>query len=145
MCTYGLSAPLVAHLVSKHGARLCCILGALLASLGILAASFTTSIGFFIFGELTTKTAFNVMIFQVIVLSLVWALVSCISHLLLLFPGSLPTFPKDGYPNHYQSVEGKLLENWCDIPFSGILLLVDLLPLVLSSVLQVEKPSSRIS
>ena len=61
MCTYGLSAPLVARLVSKHGARLCCILGAILASLGILAASFTTSIGFFIFGELTTKTLFNVM------------------------------------------------------------------------------------
>ena len=137
MCTYGLSAPLVARLVSTHGARLCCILGALLASLGILAASFTTSIGFFIFGELTTKTLFNVMIFQVIALSLAWALVSCISHLLLLFPGSLSNFP-----NHYQSVEGKDLEIRCGIPFSGILLLVDLLPLVLSSVLQVGKASS---
>ena len=145
MCTYGLSAPLVARLVSKHGARLCCILGALFASLGILAASFTTSIGIFIFGELATKTLFNVMNISG------YSIISGVGFGLMYIPSIvivsryLSNFPKDGYPNHYQSVEGKDLENWRGIPFSGILLLVDLLPLVLSSVLQVEKSSLWIS
>ena len=136
---------MVARLVSTHGARLCCILGALLASLGILAASFTTSIGFFIFGGLTTKISFNVMNISG------YSIISGVGFGLMYIPSIvivsryLSNFPKDGYPNHYQSVEGKDLENRCGIPFSGILLLVDLLPLVLSSALQVEKASSWIS
>merc|ERR1712130_182527 len=48
VCAYGFSSPLVARLVSSHGARLPCILGAVLAALGIFAASFTTSIVTFI-------------------------------------------------------------------------------------------------
>ena len=51
VCAYGLSSPLVARLVSSHGARLPCILGAVLAALGIFAASFTTSIVTFILCE----------------------------------------------------------------------------------------------
>jgi len=48
VCAYGFSSPLVARLVSSHGARLPCILGAVLAALGIFAASFTTSIVTFV-------------------------------------------------------------------------------------------------
>ena len=51
VCAYGFSSPLVARLVSSHGARLPCILGAVLAALGIFAASFTTSIVTFILCE----------------------------------------------------------------------------------------------
>ena len=131
--------------MSTHGARLSCILGAIFASLGILAASFTTSIGFFIFGELTTKTLLNTMNISG------YSIITGVGFGLMYIPSIvivsryLPNFPKDGYPNYYQSVEDKDLENRCGIPFSGILLLVDLLPLVLSSVLQVEKASSWLS
>ena len=52
VCAYGFSSPLVARLVSSHGARIPCILGAVLAALGIFAASFTTSIVTFILCEL---------------------------------------------------------------------------------------------
>ena len=56
MCAYGFSSPLVARLVSSHGARLPCILGAVLAALGIFAASFTTSIVTFVLCESLNMT-----------------------------------------------------------------------------------------
>ena len=63
VCAYGFSSPLVARLVSSHGARLPCILGAVLAALGIFAASFTTSIVTFVLCESLNMTEAQQVIF----------------------------------------------------------------------------------
>jgi len=48
ICAYGFSCPLVAKLVERYGARLPCMLGAVISCFGLVAASFTTSIPSFI-------------------------------------------------------------------------------------------------
>lgn len=44
ICTYGMVSPVVASLVEKFGARIPCMFGALVSSLGLLLASYTTNI-----------------------------------------------------------------------------------------------------
>jgi len=44
ICTYGLVSPIVASLVEKYGARLPCMFGAVLSSIGLLAASYSSDV-----------------------------------------------------------------------------------------------------
>merc|ERR1719376_890257 len=59
---YCLSGPLVGKLVTAFGARPVCIAGALLASVGLLSASFATSLGLLILGySVITGCGFGLM------------------------------------------------------------------------------------
>jgi len=59
---YCLSGPLVGKLVTAFGARPVCIAGALLASIGLLSASFATSLGLLILGySVVTGCGFGLM------------------------------------------------------------------------------------
>ena len=59
---YGFSSPFVAYLVSRFGARKCCMLGAVVSAIGLLTASFATGIVTLILGySIITGLGFGLM------------------------------------------------------------------------------------
>ena len=59
---YSLSGPLVGKLIAKFGARPICIVGALISSFGLFAASFATDLGFVLVGySVTAGFGFGMM------------------------------------------------------------------------------------